>query len=436
MALSLKDLQEAMSPLTNVGKGESTFEVLGLSVTLRALTGDEEIEVQRSARAALPVEGEVTDQVAMLEYLDKFRNGSLGYSIVAVGTLDFRGVEFIETGAKTPTGVAIKIKKHEAVQQIVATWSRSMTVAVFKKFGELMNDVEKEVDALIEFEPVDYDAEIARLEERIRELKDDKARTEASDQDIRSNIRNQVLASSAKKGKKPLTSAEEQLTTNQEAVSLSVPSDEEREVSEEDDFVPTSEASYEEETAEQESEPEAAPEAPQPVPRRPVFSRESGQLPPPTRTPNRGASSSPTGVEGEEPIRSSMVDLNDPDSAEEAIQEETARIAAMRRGRAAPHFAARQAAAGIDPAAVGKTAVETSSKETNPFSAKEIAPPDPIEPPLKQIGTKDGKEVFSMPPQVMSDRGRPPAKAPTLPNQGPPSRPNPNANPRFKPPKR
>jgi hypothetical protein len=424
-----------MSPLTNVGKGESTFEVLGLTITLRALTGDEEIEVQRAARSSLPAEGEVTDQVAMLEYLDKFRNGSLGYAIVQVGKLDFRNVEFVETGAKLANGQAVKIRKHEAVQQVVAKWSRSMTVAVFKKFGELMNSVEKEVDALIAFDPVDYDAEISRLEERIRELKDDKARSEAADLDPRSNVRNQVMNASAKAKAKAASDVSEQLNTNVESDSVHVPSDEEREVAEEtyeseeigdtEDFSPSSEPEVEE-----------PPPPAEPTPRKPVYAREEPPVRPPPGRPS-SASSTPPGPTSE-PVRSSMVDLDDPDSAKDEMAAETQRILAMKAAAAkkAPHFAARAAAASFDPAqaskAIGNVPQKEVGRETNPFGTKETAAPTQVEQP-RLAGEMHGKEVYSMPEQVMTDRGRIAPVSPVVPPvQSSPQ----NVNPRFKPAKK
>jgi hypothetical protein len=394
MALTLQDLKTAMAPLAEIGKGELTFEVSGTLITLRALTPDEEIQVQRHARSIL-ADGDLTDQANALEYLDRFRIASLGYSIVHIGALDFRDVEFVETGEKLPNGVAIKVKRHEAIQQLVGTWSRNMAVAVFKKFGELMNDVEKEVDGLIVFDPIDYDGEISRLEERVRELHEEKARAKASEDDLRTNLRNQV-ASSGKSFRKPNgestaqteDSLQDQTSTRQEADSVTVPSDVDREVISEDGTPPES--------------PDVQPTAPA-GPRAPVFARSGARVPPPAPTAEIASRAQPQDPEvGNDPlsgVMSSMVDMNDPDMAEKAVEAETRRLIEMRSaGRQPPHQKAKQV-------------------------AQEMAKQE-VEHPVA-AGTKNGVEVYKMPTQTLTDR-RPP--------EGPPAAPvKSNVNPRFKP---
>jgi hypothetical protein len=406
-----------MAPLALIGKGELTFEVNGTKISLRALTPEEEIQVQRFSRSVLG-EGDLTDQSNALEYLDRFRIGSLGYSIVQVGDLDFRNVEFVETGEKLASGVAIKVKRHEAIQQLVSTWSRNMTVAVFKKFGELMNQVEKEVEGLIEFESVDFDGEIARLEERIRELKEDKARLTLSEADPRTNLRQQV-AVSGKSFRRPeagstaaaagsTDSPQEQQNTAQEAETVTVPSDIDRELSEDQE---------EEEQAQEEPSMDllGAQEAAPPVEslRKSVLDRGAGRVasPLPLR-PQSQTQEEPQAALGEEDapeptaddplsnVVSSMVDMGDPEASEKAVEAETRRIMEMRANAAArgvvrkpPHVAAKQAAQEVE----------------HPIAA----------------GTKDGMEVYRMPTQTLSDR-KPPEQVQAQPARS-------NVNPRFKP---
>jgi len=412
VGLTLQDLKTAMAPLAEIGKGELTFEVNGTRISLRALTPDEEIAVQRYSRSSL-AEGDLTDQTTALEYLDKFRNGSLGYSIVQIGNLDFRNVETIETGEKLANGTAIKVKRHEAIQGLVGNWSRNMTVAVFKKFGELMNQVEKEVEGLIEFESIDFDGEITRLEDRIRELKEEKARITLSDADPRTNLRQQV-ATSGKSFRRPeagstaaatTDSIQDQQNTIQEAGTVSVPSDIDREI-----------ASEEEESQEEPEEPSmdllGAQGAAPPVEnlRKSVLDRGTAggaiRMPPPSpskqapeefqESVDEDAPPEPT-ADPLSDVMSSMVDMGDSDSAEKAVEMETRRIMEMRANaakmsRKPPHVAAKQAAQEIE----------------RPTAA----------------GTKDGVEVYKMPTQTLTDR-RPPetVQAPV----------RSNANPRFKP---
>jgi len=196
MSLTLKDLENVMGPLSQLGKGEMTFDVGNLSLTLRTLTPSEELEIQRYARAAL-AEGEVTDQTSALDFLDRFRYMTLAHSLVQVGPLDFRGVEHVLTGETLPNGVAVKIPKPMAVLKIVSNWSREMSVAVMRKFEKLSNQVEAELEKVIVFEESELDAEIARLEEKLADLKDQKAKADLNEVDPRSEMRARVAASSA-----------------------------------------------------------------------------------------------------------------------------------------------------------------------------------------------------------------------------------------------
>jgi hypothetical protein len=398
VGLTIADLKAAMAPIAQIGKGELVFDIQGTTIALRALTPAEEIQVQRFARASL-AEGDLTDQANALEYLDKFRVGSLGYSLVQVGELSFRDLETIETGAKLSNGVTVKIPKNEAIQQLVHTWSRNMTVAVFAKFAELMNRVEKEVDDVIDFEPVDYDAEITRLEEKLRELKEERGRQKVSQSDPRSKIRQEV-ATSKKSFKTPLDSKEitpeeraaasdaAQLATEQEAETLAVPSNIDREIIEE----PLMEES------------ENPPEAPEAAPRKAVFARENVRMPPPAPSaPTEEGPSDPEGDPGDPPpvdrlpdVESSFIDMADPEATEKAIEAENRRLMDMRtRGRTPPHLAAKKVAESLP-------APETA----------------------KVVGTMDNKDVYRMPTQNLTGRKSPEAApAPT----------KSNINPRFKP---
>lgn len=409
MGLTLQDLKTAMAPLAQIGKGELTFDINGTAISLRALSPEEEIAVQRYAREVV-AEGDLTDQANALEYLDRFRVASLGYSIVQVGDLDFRGVEYVETGEKLPNGTPIRLKRHEAVQQLVGTWSRNMTIAAFKKFGELMDQVEKEVDGLIAFEPVDYDAEIARLEERLRELREEQARMKASDNDSRTSLRQQVASAPVKPLTRPGSVTKRALKeipedtqthTAEEAETVTVPLDIDREIVEESEES-SEEHLPDEPTPAQEPVREAFVAPMAPGVRKPVFARSEASVPPPVR--HEPPVQAPQDlIENPDPladVESSMVDIDDP----QVIEAETKRIleARARAARVAPpHMAAK-----------------TVAQELTKSIPAELTKPIPA-------GTRDGMEVYKMPVQSLTDR-RPPEPPPPTPKRS-------NANPRFKP---
>lgn len=391
-----------MAPLSEIGKGESSFEVMGVQITLRALAPDEEIDVQRFARSVLS-EGDLNDQINALEYLDRFRTASLGYSIVQIGDLDFRDVEVVETGEKLANGTSVKLRKHEAIQRLISSggWSRQMVVAVYRKFGELHSKVEKEVEGLIEFEPVDYDTEISRLQDQIRELQEEKLRMSLSETDSRTSNREKVLISSTGASKKSAAreTTETQRSVPEESTSVVVPSDVSRTISEDSD-----ESEESEESMVSEETVEDAP----PSPRSSVFDRvkDPGKVSPPQvaspRPPRPVSPPLPDPMENRDDLSdvvSSMVDTNDPDSLDKAVEAETQRILEMRRhGRTPPHMNARQVAESLQP-------VEQPSL----------------------VGKRDGIEVYKMPTQNMSARGK--GSDPVRPTAPAPVR----GNPRFTP---
>lgn len=437
MKLTLQDLQAAMSPLSEIGKGELTFEVNGVAICLRALAPDEEIQVQRYARQAV-ADGDYSDQANALEYLDRFRMGALSYSIVQVGNLDFRKVEYVETGEKLPNGTAIKIRKHEAVLKLISNWSRNMINATFKKFSELANKVEVEVEGLIEFDEIDYDAEIARLEERLKEVRDAKNKHQLSTKDPRTDLRKQVAASgktlaSASQGDAPRAPD----APLEESEALAVPLDVEREIEENYEPEPDEDASDESYGDSEESEdysdeiggPAESPddsEDPAPVPAPPVspapqsrasvFDRAKGIVSPaapvsktpaptspvePSPPPQRTESANPVAVPQFDEVTDSLIDTNDPDEMNRAIEAENARLLQRRaRAASAPHLAARQ-----------------TDEAVNPPDRAILA------------GKKDGMEVYKMPTQTMSDRKGSPAAPVSAASKAP----KPTTNPKFRP---
>lgn len=168
---NLQALEAAFAQVEQVGKGELSFDINGTSLTLRVLLPEEEIEVQRFAASILDKDNE-NDQHTALEYLDRFKLGVLSHAICQVGSTDFRDVQFVETGEVLGNGKPAKITKVAAVRQLLGRWSRPVLQGVFKKYAELLADVERKAEAAIEYEPADLGTEIDRLEQRLAELKE------------------------------------------------------------------------------------------------------------------------------------------------------------------------------------------------------------------------------------------------------------------------
>lgn len=336
MTLSIKDLQSIMAPLTELGRGEATFEVGGLSITIRTLTPEEEIATQRYARGAL-TDGDSNDQINALDYLDRFRAACLGHAIVQIGDTDFRGVTSIETGEKLPNGVAVRVKKHEALMQVMESWSRTMVTTLFQRFTSLMEKIESEVAKTLKYDDDHIDAEISRLEEKLTELKAMKAKRDTGKEDPRGALRDAAANKPPPTPANPEPEAQKETWETARAnrksaeapVVLEAPSDIPRTLAVEDVAPAAAPA----------PEPKAEPKAEAaPAPRKPLF----GDRPKPREAP-----AAPVDEDPLKNVMSSLADTSDPD----VIDAENRRLMAERMARKTPpHVAAREVAKAVEQA--------------------------------------------------------------------------------------
>lgn len=171
MTINFEELKAAITKVQDVKGLELTFEAEGVSVTLRGLQPDEDLEIQKYSQEVLPKDGEEESQAAFAEFMDRVRFSTLGYSIVAIDDLDLREIEYLST--RDESGEEYDIPKHEAVRELVSTsWSRSLLGAVFAKFSELAERIEINASRKVKFDPADLDDEIARLEKRASHLQE------------------------------------------------------------------------------------------------------------------------------------------------------------------------------------------------------------------------------------------------------------------------
>ena len=167
--VNLDALRDALNPIAEIGVVEETFDMKGTPITMRPLKPLQETEVQRWAGQVM-TDSENEDQATGVEYLDRFKIGCLSYAIVSVGELDLRQSDVIETGKTLPNGTAVKVPKHKGMREILMTWTRPVIDSCFRKFGEMMERAEIEVEKSVKFDPVDLDTEITRLKDRLNRM--------------------------------------------------------------------------------------------------------------------------------------------------------------------------------------------------------------------------------------------------------------------------
>lgn len=182
--IDFSSLEQSLAAISQIGKGEISFDINGVSLVMRVLTPEEELDVQRTASEVLKSNKEDMDSVTTLEYLDRFRLGTLSYSIVEINSQDFRNVIFIETGDTLPNGKKVQIPKHQAIKKVISKFSRTILVGMFKKYTELVEKTEFEAEKYVQLTVEDLDNEISRLKERISDLETSKAEKQKRDEDF------------------------------------------------------------------------------------------------------------------------------------------------------------------------------------------------------------------------------------------------------------
>ena len=401
MQISLEALGQAIAPIEQLGQGELTFDVGATPVTLQIMTPEAEIDVQRYANETLEG-GE--NLAATAEFLERFKLAVLSHAIVQVGTLNLRGVQAVETGDQLEDGTPTKITKVKAIRDLVLKWSGSIRLAVFRKYGELVEEVERKAEKAVEFKPSDIDAEIERVQARLKELEEEKAKVE--DNPVETQVGRMTKAVAA-------NDAEEQLQTSEKLSRMAA--------------------------GQLADEP---PEQPQEAPqqRRPVTPTQAPPPPPPQpQTPAQDPAPAPQPevrqtLPPPAPAQDSFVDTSDPDQMSAAVAEENRRLLAARMGTSAaqmpnsvlaaaaqvgiskpPHLEAQRAMAELDEATAKGAPVEPEpepqpdkaptfrlpTEEVTPHSAAGKtggqAPPVTLNAPNAGQGTQNPR--FRKPPQ-------------------------------------
>jgi len=382
MQITLEALELALAPIEEVGKGESVFDVNGTPITLKMLLPEEEAEVQKFANYVLSPEGEEGRGNAM-EYLERFKLGILSHCIIAIGAQDLRDVDYVETGEKLPNGTAVKVSRVLALRKIIMKWSNPVRLAMFRKYTELVTQVERQAELAIKFDPSDIDEEIERLESRVASLKETR---DAHAKSLENDMSKMVRAVADEDARKQRVREEAFITEEVPAQAEPV------------------QATH--------IEPEPAPVAPQvPQARRssipPVATPQARPQVQPPRPPPPPVPDAGHYVAGMD-VPDSFVDSADSGSMDEAIQAENIRL--MRQ---------RQAASGQPQQEV--PSLLTSIRRAPHMDARVLEEPE-------YVGQRDGVDGFRINPPEEVNMPRVPA-----PEKAPPPK---GVNPRFNPPKK
>jgi len=170
--LNLQNLKEAFSDLDQIGKGETTFEINNTTITIRLLLPSEEMDVQKQAGQAYSDNNDTGQAVATAAYLENFKINVLSYAVIAVGDCDLRNEEYVETGEYLKSGVAVKIPKTKAVKDLLSNFSRKVLDGIFQRYTDLSTRIDLQSEELMDYVPIDLEAEVERLEAKLSVLRD------------------------------------------------------------------------------------------------------------------------------------------------------------------------------------------------------------------------------------------------------------------------
>ena len=435
--INMAALEQALAGIEELGRSELEFLAGDTKVVLRMLSPAEEMEVQRYAREATAKVGDKAPsdekELAMMEFMDRFKLTVLAYSITQIGSMDLSEVQTVATGEQTDSGKDIHIPKHEAVRNLLKRWTRPILLSCFAKYGELAGRVERSAETKIKWEPTDLSAEIERLQRRLSEML--KLQQEAAAPSETNRTSKQVQAMTALDEQQRRTG---QNITDSPPGRLSHPDmyasdeDEDEDDPDSDSLVPDEKPDDEPPvvvtSAPSRMTRQAPVSAPGPHPagggrRSSVPAAASAPAPP--RQPVQSEDAAPQTAHslqtGYENIMDSMTDLSD----ENALAAENARLLEVRRRQVMAEEAAAERAAAVRADALGQSHEARRQAEGGPVRTRRRVPPHRAAANTSDavldagaaseraarprsgavhVGEIKGREVFALEPQTISPR--------------------------------
>lgn len=395
MQITFDALDAALAPIAEIGQDELTFDVNGVPVTMRVLTPEQEVDVQKYANEAIQGGEESMSNTA--DYLERFKVAVMSHAIIAVGNLDLRGVEAVETGDVLESGQPVKITKLMAVRRLILKWTGTVRLSVFRKYGELLEKVERKAEKAIKFEPADIEAEINRLESRLQELREVKEKEDKEDMETPVS---RLARSMAREG----ATEQDQLRDHVSRAAVRVPEEE----TSPEETPPAQGAAPAPPQAARERQPIIPSSAPPPGAQRPNVAAPD---PTPPQQPQSPQQETPPEPPQPLPDEGSFVDAGDEDAMKEAVEAENRRLMAMRQGqvpqnpavapptmRKPPHQEAKVAAESlldVDPSQIDESQLRHPQRRKAPDGADavQLQPPEELTQPRTDPRSGDSFQV-------------------------------------------
>ena len=155
---------EALAKASNIGLVEEPCTVMGCHVVLRNLRPEEYQAVSAETEGMLDA-----------EFLFAYQMGHLCRSIIEVGELDLRTVDYVETEVPDPTNPGstkrVSLERHDWLRKtVLATWGREALSTLYRKFADVLQKADDQSVDGVQFVVPDESAE-DKLRRTVLELK-------------------------------------------------------------------------------------------------------------------------------------------------------------------------------------------------------------------------------------------------------------------------
>jgi hypothetical protein len=169
--LTFDRIKNGLSKFQNLGILEDTVEIHGMEIDLRTLKQGEHKLVNQYVASYMDQYEEEAESIAIDATMDFFavrKAEPLTHAIMRIGDIDFRGIEYIETGEVNEEGVPLKMEKHVFVRHLLYDMDPSVIDALHNKYADMLSESEEKAAEKIKFR--DPEEELRRVEKRREEL--------------------------------------------------------------------------------------------------------------------------------------------------------------------------------------------------------------------------------------------------------------------------
>jgi hypothetical protein len=252
-SIHINEIKDNLDKIKNLGHNKETFDIEGTKITLRTVTPKEREYAKERCDPHFQRAKEENDVVHIQKWMEKMKVEVLSYSIIRIGEIDLEGIDYIKTDeVDEESGKKIKKKKHIYLREFLEDWNDELINICFKKFRQITEEMEENLNNQVEFPEDDIDTRIEKKKQELEELRTKKKQMEQEkENDISENLSSDI----SKEDLKEEVFSPEKATSESEYVEKTFPAKESSKNMEEE-FVEEDEDPYVEESSNHDQEQE------------------------------------------------------------------------------------------------------------------------------------------------------------------------------------